>query len=190
MKKISKKHTRIVAIAVIVLAVAGLASWTLIGYQNEQARLKQLRVETENKQVANKVVKETYEELFKKLRAGGTFTIEELVNGSHGKYIDEKVKNKLLQQKDPTPLLGCRDKLSDQLIASGFMFEVPNKTSEYVYTVGIIWKGDSADSSDRPSVGRADINIKSVKIVGFDCSEQDAINVKRQENVNAEMKAR
>ena len=194
MKKISKKHTKIVAIAVIVLAVAGVASWTLISYQNEQARLEQLRIEAANRQVATTAVKHTYDKFFDRLRGitptSGSFKVVDFINSPDGKYISQSIKDASKKNKDKFFDINCRMKFSDKLTATGYTFGEPLKKAENQYSVSVIWKGDKEDSTDRPSVGRVDVDTQQKKIIKFDCSEQDAIDAKRQESVNAEMKAR
>jgi hypothetical protein len=194
MKKISKNQIRIMIAAVIVLVIAGLASWALISYQNEQARLRQLRVEAANRQIASKAVKETYDSFFDRLRkitpTSGSFKVVDFINSSDGKHISQAIKDESVKDKSSFLDINCRMKFSDKLEAEGYTFGEPKKRAENLYSVSVTWAGDKDDSSDRPSVGRVDVDTQKRKIVKFDCSEQDAIDKARQENASAEMKAR
>lgn len=189
-----KKQIKIVIAAIITLVIAGVVSWAFISYQNEQARLEQLRIEVENKQIASNAVKETYSKFFNRLRnitpTSGSFKVVDFINSSDGKYVSQSIKDEVSRDKGKNFDINCRTRFSDKLTATGYTFGDPLKRAENLYSVSVSWAGNKADSSDRPSVGRVDVDTQKGKIVKFDCSEQDAIDEKRQENVNAEMKAR
>jgi len=194
MKRISKKQTTTAIVSTIVLVIAVVASLAFINYQNEQARLERLRVEAANKQIASKAVKETYGSFFARLNkitpTSGSFKVVDFINSPDGKHISQAIKDESLKDKSNFFDINCRTKFSDKLGAEGYTFGDPKKRAENLYSVSVVWAGDKDDSSDRPSVGRVDVDTEKRKIVKFDCSEQDAIDKKRQENANAEMKAR
>lgn len=194
MKKIPSKRTKIVLAAIMVTLVAVIASSAFINYQNEQARLEQLRVEAENKQIASTAVKETYGSFFARLNkitpTSGSFKVVDFINSSDGKHIGQSIKDQVNKDDGKNFDINCRTRFSDKLGAEGYTFGDPKKRAENLYSISVVWAGDKDDSSDRPSVGRVDVDTMKRKIVTFDCSEQDTIDKKRQENANAEMKAR
>ena len=194
MKRIVNKQVKIGIGVVFLIVMAAVASLVFINYQDEQARLEQLRVEAENKQIASKAVKETYGSFFARLNkitpTSGSFKVVDFLNSPDGKHVSQSIKDESKKDKSSFLDINCRTKFSDKLGAEGYTFGEPNKRAENLYSVSVVWAGDKDDTSDRPSVGRVDVDTQKQKIVKFDCSEQEAIDKMRQENANAEMKAR
>ncbi len=186
--KVSKQW--LIVILVLVVALAGIATIRFVrAQQMEQARIELRQREARERKVAVDIIRNVHTVFLTELNkaAGDSTGIDELLATSASKNIDESLKVALKKDtKRLTSMVGCRNRLPDELFIKGFSYERPTKIEKLVYRVPVVWKGEQGNSKNRPSKGYADVNVATRKIVVFDCKEQDAIDTKYDESVTKE----